>query len=167
MSFGTRTMSVLSLRAPVRRVALGILLASTLAACSDNPVEDHHDEHAEVVGVVLRMDGVEVVRDWEGQMNGRLSVVAGEGAARVDVIFLDRDGAEVGADDLTEDFAFAFDPASDPTVARVTAEAPGVFAFRVEGLKAGTTTVKLGLKHGGEGGHYDFSRNVPIEVAAP
>lgn len=157
-----QTMMKTTYRTTLRWPLVLFLMAGILTACGGNPVEDDHDEHAEVEGMVLEMGGVEIFRAEELQQTGQITVQVGSETDHIDVIFLDHDGEEIHADELSEeDFTFGY-VVADPTVARITQEGTGAYAFRVEGLKVDTTTATIGLFHGGD--HFDFSRDVTVVV---
>ena len=80
-----RSMSALSIFA----------LALFMASCGDddNPVDpDHHDEHAEAVGLTVRDSGAEIVRVEIGQVIGDIEVGHGTETALLAVRFIAEDG---------------------------------------------------------------------------
>ena len=59
-------------------------LALFIAGCGDddNPVDpDHHDDHAEAIGLIIRDSGTEIVRVESGEVTGEIEVGHGKETA--------------------------------------------------------------------------------------
>ena len=147
------------LREAIRRLAfLTIPLAAALAACG-NPVKvDLHDEHAEVDGLRLVYDGVELYRFLDGvvrcaQEPCGMDVNVGEEKGPISVEFLDHDGDEIHEEDLDDEFELGFEVADLDIVSFEQDESK--WSFRVQGLRPGEARIRLHLQHAGE--HPDFS----------
>lgn len=138
-----------------------LLLALFAAACDSNPVEEDHDDHAEVEGMILTADGTELYHARGTESSGRITVAAGSTTDLITVQFLDHDGDPIHTEDLDAGFSFGWEVTGADLI-DVVPEAGGAYAFRLQGRTAGSTTLKVGLKHAGE--HFDFSREVPVDV---
>ena len=146
--------------------ALCLLAATlTLSAC-DNPVDDDHDDHAEVHGLLLELNGVEVYRVLEGQVTCAqtpcgITVVEGEETALISVEFLAEDGDHIHGEDLDEAFGLGYEIA-DPSVAEFEQhDEDGKWRFHIHGEQAGETRMQLQLLHNN---HADFT-TPPLESA--
>ena len=181
---------------PVLRFALLLLVFIALfAACGedDNPIVDngHDDEpfHADADGFVLKVDGNEIYRQFEGAHTGGITLKVGE---ELDVLtaFLDHDSHEFFPENPEEEdghdhdhehgeeevFALALS-GYDSSIIEVHLyhddhgehdehddhgdELAEQFTFEVAGLKAGQTQIKLQLMHGD---HPDFTAALLIPV---
>lgn len=146
-------------REAIRRLVITLSLAAVLGACG-NPVRvENHDEHAEVDGLRLVYDGVELYRVLEREVSCAeepcgIDVNAGEEKGPIAIEFLDHDGNEVHEEDLDEEFEPVIEVA-DPSVASFRSDATSKWSFHVEGLRSGETRLRLHLQHAGE--HPDFS----------
>ena len=184
--------------APVFRFTL-LLLASValFAACGedDNPiVDDGHDDepfHADADGFVLKVDGNEIYRQFEGTHTGSITLKVGN-ELEVLTVFLDHDSDEFfpqapeeedGHEEHGEEDVFALALSEyDSSIIEVHLyegegeehddehnqegdehgdELAEKFAFEVKGLKAGQTELKLQLLHSG---HADFTAALLIPV---
>ncbi len=132
------------------------LLVGSLAACKKNPVEPD-DDHAEAEGLVLRMNGVDIVTVKEGRVTGGISVKVGTETDHIEVYFLEHDGDRFQP--TGNDFSLGWAMA-DATVAEVELEAGKKWDIHIQGKKVGQTTLELRLLHVG---HVDF-RTPPIPV---
>ena len=157
----------------------------------DNPVvDDGHDHaheadapiHADVDGFVLEVDEKEVYRQFQGTHSGGLTVNAGE-EIEVHAVFLDADGHEAHLDEVesvdahghVEVFSLGLsdydsaiieihldhDAHADDAHADDAHAHGDELPFGLEGLKAGTTEIKLQLLHGD---HPDFTGALLIPV---
>lgn len=159
------------------------------AACGedDNPVADAEPFHADADGFVLKVDGNQIYRQFEGEHEGGITLKVGE---ELDVLamFLDHDGDEFlpegpeeeddGHDHAEEEvFALAISE-FDSSIVEIHLhegeeddhaeagedhedELAEQFTFEVKGLKAGETAAKLQLLHGD---HPDFTGALSIPV---
>ena len=157
----------------------------------DNPiVDDDHDHdheadapmHADVDGFVLEVDEVEVYRQFQGTHEGSLTVGVGE-EIEVHAVFLEADGHEAHLDEVEavddhgheEEFGLGLSDYDSAIIAihlehdehdhdeeeHGEEEHGEELAFGLEGLKAGTTSIKLQLLHGD---HPDFTGALLIPV---
>ena len=154
------------------------------AACGedDNPVADAEPFHADADGFVLKVDGNQIYRQFEGEHEGSITLKVGE---ELDVLamFLDHneeeflpenpeeadDGHDHGEDEV---FALALSE-FDSSIIEIhlhehegegddhAEELADQFTFEVEGLKAGETAIKFQLMHGD---HADFTAALMIPV---
>lgn len=175
-----------------------LLLGFTMlfAACGedDNPiVDDDHDHegdvyHADADGFVLKVDGKQIYRQFQGEHTGSITLKVG-GTLDVLTMFLDHDeseflpnppeeGEEHGDEhDAEEELALGIS-SFDSSIIEVHLyeeeghdeegeehgdESAEKFTFEVKGLKAGKTEFKLQLLHGD---HPDFTAalSVPVTV---
>lgn len=147
-----------------RRLApLSVLSALTvLAACGDSTGPD--DDHHEPAGLRATISGtVAVSVNAARQVTGTFTVGAGQSTQPIAVVFLDEEGdpivPEPGGDYLRIDI-------DGPATANATQTPGGAFTFTLNGLVAGTTTMRLSLMHGTfPGGHPDYvSPNITVVV---
>ena len=174
-----------------------LLLVSIMlfAACGedDNPVAGDEPFHADADGFILKVDGDEIYRQFQGTHEGNITLKVGE---ELDIlaVFLDHDGDEFLPEEPEEEdedhdhgdeevFALAIsefdssiieihlyegeedDHEDDHTEGEEhhEDEITEKFTFEVKGLKAGETEVKFQLLHGD---HADFTAalSIPITV---
>lgn len=142
-----------------------LLFAIGAAACGDNPVDDDNDEHSEVDGLRLILNGVEVYRTLEAEVSCQqepcgIDVAEGSETALIRVEFLDHDGDEIHDEDLDEGFSLGFEIA-DPAIADVEQhDEDGKWNFHIVGLQAGETKMIVKLVHGADQ-HDDF-KTLPL-----
>ena len=176
-----------------RFTLLLLAFAALFAACGadDNPVDGDDQEHADADGFILKVDGNEIYRQFQGTHEGGITLKVGE---ELDVLamFLDHDGDEFlpeGAEeedeehDHNEEEVFSLDLIEfDTSIIEVHLyegegddheddsaeedehhddELAEKFTFEVKGLKAGETTAKFQLLHGD---HPDFTGALLIPV---
>ena len=143
--------------------------------------------HADVDGFVLEVDEVEVYRQFQGTHSGNLTVGVGK-EIEVHAVFLDATGAEAHLDEVeavdehghAEVFGLGLSE-YDSAIIEIHLEheeehgeeehgeeeqedeghAEDELGFGLEGLKAGTTEIKLQLLHGD---HPDFTGALLIPV---
>ncbi len=151
----------------------------------DDHDHDHGDapEHADVVGFILEIDEEEVYRQFKGTETGDgLTVKVGE-EIEVHAVFLDEDGHDAhlheveSTDDHGHEEEFGLGMTGyDKTIISIHLDHGDddhgdddhgdddhgdELPFGLEGLKAGTTEIKLQLLHGD---HPDFTAALPIPV---
>lgn len=159
---------------PVKRTLSSLLtlllLAASVAACGDNPVDGDEEEHSDVDGLRLILDGVEVYRVLDGQVSCQqepcgIDVTEGDETALITIEFLDDGGDEVHADDLEGEFSLGYEIA-DSDIAEVEQHAEdGPWAFHVVGLQAGETKMQLELRHGDVSDEHGDFRTPPLDAA--
>lgn len=159
----------------------------------ENPIHDHDHEgdqetiHADADGVILKVDGVEIYRQFQDTQTGGITLGIDD-EIEVVVVFLNANEEELHLDEIAgeegeedehghdEEEAFGlaiteYDSAiievhlSEEDEAHGDAEdehdeEESELSFEVVGLKAGETTIKLQLMHGD---HPDFTA-LPIPV---
>ena len=169
------------------------------AACGedDNPIiDDGHDHeaepfHADADGFVLKVDGNQIYRQFEGEHEGGITLKVGE---ELDVLtlFLDHDEEEFLPENPEEEDDHDHDHGEEEVFALALSgfdssiidvhlhegeheheddraeeddhheeELAEQFTFEVKGLKAGETSAKLQLLHGD---HPDFTAALSIPV---
>jgi len=134
----------------------GALLA--MGACLENPVEPH--PHEEPEGMNLEVGGVVVVTvDEHGDVDGSLTVAAGQESDVITITFVDHDGDPIDTDDYYVEVESA-----DEGIVQFLQDGPGAFTGRLRGIAPGSTTLEFRLMHGSVGtGHLEF-RSPPIPV---
>ena len=160
-----------------------LALSMLLAACGEG--DSDHDEatHVDADGFVLKVDGEEIYRQFQGTETGGISLKVGD---ELDVltVFINRHSEEItfeteegeeeddGHDhDEDEVFGLALSeydtsiievhlPEGDEHEDEEEHHDEG-FVFEVIGLRAGQTGIKLELLHGD---HPDFTAALPIPV---
>ena len=158
------------------------------AACGadDNPVVDEDHEHADADGFILKVNGNEIYRQFQGTHEGSITLKVGE---ELDVLamFLDHDGDEFlpespkedgehdhGNSGVEEVYTLAlsefdssiieihlYDSEGDDHEEDHGDELAEQFTFEVKGVKDGETEVKFQLLHGD---HADFTGALSIPV---
>ena len=142
-----------------------LALALSMASCGDddNPVDtdDHDEEHAEALGLVIRSSGEEIVRYENGEVEGVIEVGHGKETPLLTVRFIAEDG-DLFVPDADDDFSLGWEIA-DESIAEVEQhELDGPWGFHVVALEEGETTIVLKLNHAG---HADFvSKEIEIHV---
>ncbi len=155
----------------------------------DDHDHDHEADapmHADVDGFVLEVNEVEVYRQFQGTHSGGLTVNVGE-EIEVHAVFLEADGHEAHLDEVEavddhgheEEFGLGLSDYDSAIIAihldhdeeehdhdeeehdHDEEEHGEELAFGLEGLKAGTTEIKLQLLHGD---HPDFTGALLIPV---
>jgi len=149
-----------------------LLLTSMLlftAGCEDDDHDDHDEEHTDAEGFVLEDEsGTEVYREFEGAMNGTVTLAVGD-TLELSVHFLDHDGDEIEHEEGEEDEdhedgieVSGFNSSIAVVEAEDHEEEHGM-AIHVIGVSSGSTSFQLQLMHEG---HADYSstNNVPVTV---
>ena len=179
----------------ISRILLAVIVAVLpfMGGCSedDNPItDDHEDEvfHADADGFVLKVDGDQVYRQFQGEHTGELTVTVGE-EIDVQVSFLDDHDHEFNPieeqheahdhEEGEEEEEFALNLSEyDDTIIEIHLDEhedehghsededhhedeDSDLSFGVEGLSAGETTIKLQLMHGD---HPDYTAALLIPV---
>ncbi|MXW80025.1 MAG: hypothetical protein F4Z57_13775 [Gemmatimonadetes bacterium] len=140
-------------------------LALFMASCGDddNPVDpDHHDDHAEAIGLIVRDSGAEIIRVESGAVTGEIEVGHGKETALLSVRFIAEDG-DLFTPDEDDDYSLGWEIA-DESIAEVEQhDEDGAWAFHIIGLEEGETTIRLKINHGD---HADFvSPEIEIHVS--
>ena len=168
------------------------------AACGedDNPIidddHDHDDEpfHADADGFVLKVDGNQIYRQFEGEHEGGITLKVGE-ELEIAAAFLDHDEEEFLPENPEEEDEHDHDHGEEEVFALAISEFDSSiievhlhegeehedshaeedehhddelaerFTFEVGGLQAGETTFKLQLLHGD---HPDFTAALLVPV---
>ena len=151
-----------------------LLLTSMLlftAGCEDDDHDDHdHDEeHTDAEGFVLEDEsGTEVYREFEGAMNGTVTLAVGD-TLELSVHFLDHDGDEIEHEEGEEDEdhedgieVSGFNSSIAVVEAEDHEEEHGM-AIHVIGVSSGSTSFQLQLMHEGHA-DYTSTNNVPVTV---
>jgi hypothetical protein len=138
------------------------LLAGTMFTGCNNVAaneEEQFEEHFPV-GIVLKMNGQDIVRYENGVTDDSITVAAGEETALISVYFLDEDGEEFQPEEAEHSLAWTIE---DDTIAEIEQHAEdGKWSFHVHGVSSGSTTVSFELLHGD---HSDFEASgIPIIV---
>ena len=157
-----------------------LLLTSMLlftAGCEDDDHDDHDEVHTDAEGFVLEDEsGTEVYREFEGAMNGTVTLAVGD-TLELSVHFLDHDGDEIeheeGEED--EDHEDGIEVSGfNSSIAVVEAEdheeegdhdheEEHGMAIHVIGVSSGSTSFQLQLMHEGHA-DYTSTNNVPVTV---
>lgn len=140
-------------------------LALLIASCGDdsNPVDtdDHDEEHAEALGLIIRSSGEEIVRYENGEVEGEIEVGHGKETALLNVRFIADDG-DLFVPDAEEGFSLGWEIADESIAEFEQHELDGPWSFHIVGLEEGHTTIVLKLNHSG---HADFvSKEIEIHV---
>ena len=175
-----------------RFIFLLLAFVVLFAACGvdDNPVTNDDQEHADADGFILKIDGNEIYRQFQGTHEGSITLKVGE---ELDVLamFLDHDGDEFFPEapeeeeededhDHAEEEVFALAISEfDSSIIEIHLyegddheddhaeagegddELAEKFTFEVSGLQAGETTFMLQLLHGD---HPDFTGALLVPV---
>ncbi|MGE3800686.1 MAG: hypothetical protein AB7H80_06665 [Candidatus Kapaibacterium sp.] len=134
------------------------LVPSMLAVgCEENPVKE--EDHAEPVGLVVTDGDTEIIRVEQNVVTGTFQLTEDILSPHYQLQFLDEDGDLFLPDDPD------FTPSAtveDDTLLEVVRDEPNDWNFYLKGLKEGTTTIRLVVKHGA---HSDYeSPAIPVVV---
>lgn len=145
---------------PVSFVVFTALFATlTSPGCSDNPVTEDHDEHAEPVGIVVFENDTEIARVEKGIVTGAFNLRANQRSPLYTLEFLDEDGDQFIPDD--PDFSPG-EIIANPSILTLERNQPSDWNFYLLGTAEGSTTIQLTVKHGG---HNDYvSVAIPVVV---
>ena len=158
-----------------------------LGGCGEdeNPIHDHDSEpiHADADGLILKVEGVEVYRQYQGTQTGGITLNEND-EIEVQVTFLNPDEEEIhlheiaGEEGEEDEHEHSDEEAFSLAISEYDSDIIEVhlsdedehhdedehdedeLSFEVVGLKAGETTIKLQLLHGD---HADFTA-LPIPV---
>ena len=139
------------------------------AGC-ENDDHDHDEEHTDAEGFVLEDEsGTEVYREFEGTMNGTLTIAIGD-TLELSVHFLDHGGDEIEHDEGDEDDDELSVSKNDSNIAVVEIEDHDEgegdhheMAIHVIGVSSGSTNFRLQLMHGSHA-DYTSTNNIPVNV---
>jgi hypothetical protein len=136
-------------------------LLFALGGCKDNPVEPD-ETHAEAEGLVLRMNGVDIVIVREGTVTGHISVPNGTETDHIDVYFLDHADTRFRPEGSEYDLGWSI---ADTSVAAIERDPGEKWGIHVIGKAVQTTSVEIRLLHHD---HADFrTPSIPIHVTTP
>lgn len=142
-----------------------VLVAGTASGC-DWVGSDDEEEHVRPEGLVLEMNGEEIVTYQNGVVTGQISVAVGEETDPIHVHFLDAAGEEIEHDHADNDDSDVMFEIADEAIAEVVQhEDDENDEFHVLGKQAGATTLRVRIGHGD---HFDFSsKDITIQVTQP
>ncbi|HEX6981623.1 MAG TPA: hypothetical protein VF181_02575 [Balneolaceae bacterium] len=138
---------------------LTLSTALMLTGCG-NPAGSDEEEHPRPVGIVLQMNGAEIVRYENQEVTGQIEVNTGEETALITLYFLDENGDQFQYDEPE----YSLRPHGiDESIAEIEQHAEdGKWSFHVRGITPGTTSVVFELFHGDHG---DFETpEIPVIV---
>ncbi len=137
-----------------------------ITSCS-NPAGTGEEEHLVPVGAVLFLNGQEIARSENetGNVEGNITVPAGEETALITIRFIAEDGELFQPQ--SPEFSLGFGEEIDTSIAEVEQHAEdGKWRFHIVGISEGETELVLQLQHG-EDLHSDFATlPVPIIVTS-
>jgi len=148
------------------------LLTSMLlftTGCEDDD-HDHDEEHTDAEGFVLEDEnGTEVYREFEGAINGTVTLVVGD-TLELSVHFLDHDGDEIEHEEgeKEEDELSIFGNDVNVAIVEVEEHEEGEgdhheMEIHVIGVSSGSTSFQLQLMHGTHA-DYTSTNNVPVTI---
>lgn len=132
-----------------------------LLSCSEKSPSVAQEDHFQADGLVLVNEAFEtVVHVWRGKVSDTIHVNAGCVSAHLQIRFLDQDSVLVSPPDEKDHLlGWSF---GDSTIAGIHRHDGDIWDFHVEGLKEGSTTLKLSMMHVD---HADFSTPlIPVVV---
>jgi len=137
-----------------------LLIISLFITGCDHGHDHDHNGHADAEGLVLVMNGVEIVKVWEGKVTGKITVKAGEETPLIRTFFLDDHQDRFAPEE--KDFFLMNEIANTDIAEFEQHSSDGKWNFHIEGKSAGSTTIVLKLMHVD---HVDFlTPPVTIEV---
>jgi hypothetical protein len=143
-----------------------LILSFTLLTACD---ETHDDDHLDIVGLEIRLDGQVLVtqarnpQSGQIEVTGTIDVVSGETTPMLTVVFIDPDGDAIQITD--SEFSIDFNPSNTAVVTIQHNATQARWGFTVEGKQAGTEVIQISLFHGT---HADFeSRPITVQVHSP
>ena len=137
------------------------LIASlvTLSACN-NPASSEEENHEEPVGIVLKMNGQEIVRYDENGVTGEIEVAVGEETTLISLYFLAEDGDEFQPDE--PEYSLQWKDINTAIADVEQHSEDGKWAFHIYGEAQGNTSVVFQLFHDD---HSDFdTQPIPVVV---
>jgi hypothetical protein len=135
----------------IRLVLTGMVLLLAAGCEKDNPVEPH-DTHNEAEGLVLKMNGANIVTVKEGVVkSGEITVKVDSTSANIGVFFLDLDGDEFIPSEEGSSLSLQI---GDGATAGARLVSGQEWQFSVQGKKVGVTQLMIKLLHGD---HSDFT----------
>lgn len=142
-----------------------ILSFTLLTACDDT----HDDDHLDIVGLEIRLDGQALVtqarnpQSGQIEVTGTIDIVSGETTPMLTVVFIDPDGDAIQITD--SDFSIDFNPSNTAVMTIQHNASQARWGFTVEGKQVGTEVIQVSLFHGT---HADFeSRPITVQVHSP
>lgn len=137
-----------------------LLVISLFVSGCDHGHDHDHDVHAEAEGLVLVINGVEIVKVWEGKVTGKITVKTGEETPLIRIFFLDDHQDRFVPEE--NDYFFAHEIANTESAEFEQHSSDGKWSFNLKGKAAGNTTIVLKLMHVD---HVDFlTPPITIEV---
>ncbi|MGD8307720.1 MAG: hypothetical protein PVF17_13765, partial [Ignavibacteria bacterium] len=130
------------------------------------PVRVEHDEdaHGEPIGIMLKDeesgDTLVTVNNQDITVTGSIEITAGDTTDHIEVVFFDESGNEFQPEVPDHSITVG---SNNTNVAGITGQDPGEpFAFKVNGMIAGSTTLTIELLH--EGTVEDTFSGIPVNV---
>jgi hypothetical protein len=150
----------------VLRVFLFSLITLLLLSACTNPASndaDDHDDHEHAVGAVLEMNGAEIVRIEEGQVqSGQIEVTEGDETPLITIYFLAEDGDKFQPDE--PDYSLRWEQIDEAVAEVEQHNQDGKWGFHIHGLQSGSTSVVFKLWHDSAGHEDYFTPEIDIIV---
>ena len=155
-----------------RITLLTIVLAAltTFSAC-DNPTDsnddDHdHGEHTEPYGLVMVMNGEEVITYYRGEITGHLHIDEGSETSLITIEFLNEEKEHIHAEDLDSEYSLGWEVEDSSVLEVEQHDEDGKWSFHLHGKSSGKSKIQFQLMHGD---HSDFetpavTRDDAIEI---
>ena len=138
----------------VAKLVTALTLVVLFVGCNNPASSDNHDEHENAQGAVLKMNGAEIVRIEDGQVqSGQIEVSQGEETPLITIYFLAEDGDEFQPND--PDFSLRWDQIEASTAEVEQHNEDGKWSFHIHGISKGSTNIRFRLWHNDEN-HSDF-----------
>lgn len=128
---------------------------------TDEPPSPGNCGHIDADGLFLEMDEEAIATQWDGAVRGGIEVLDGGETDPVHLLFLRADSTAFAVADTCPANHMTIEIA-DPSVAEAAIEEGTKWAFRVHGLRAGSTTITLLAWH--EGHVHLSSLPIPLDV---
>jgi hypothetical protein len=146
----------------IRFLIVLIVSVTLFSACEDT----HDDDHMDIVGLEIRLDGQAIVtqarnpQSGQIEVNGTIDVLSGETTPMLTVVFIDPDGDALQITD--SDFSIGINPTNTASITINHDASQARWGFTVEGKQAGNEVIQISLFHGT---HADFeSRSITVQV---
>ncbi len=137
-----------------------LVISLFITGCDHGHDHDHNHDHADAEGLVLVMNGVEIVKVWEGKVTGKITVKVNEDTPLIRTFFLDDHQDRFVPEE--NDFFLMNEIANKDIAEFEQHSSDGKWNFHIEGKAAGNTTIVLKLMHVD---HADFlTPPITIEV---
>ena len=143
-----------------------LMFVALVAVSCDNSPASPDDNHIDVDGLAIELNGVEVYKEFEGVITNNMILNVSD-TLHLTVHFLDHEGNEIehedGEEEEEEELEFDI---TDSNIIAITMDDHDddhhELEFELVGLSAGTTTFSLSLMHDGHADYNSLAISVTV-----